>query len=765
MSRRLPAGALVCLSAALAGAIACGTNNDTNPDAVAACSDGADNDVDLLTDFPADPGCDSPSDNDESNAPIAQCGDGRDNDGDGYTDYPNDPGCVSILQNVEQDDCQPDGTDCPACLNRDDDDDDGLTDFPDDNGCESASDNEEYLTNQAACGNGTVVQPLPASGDVTGVLPANMGSDLRGDCGGNGDELAYELVLPNATIIVATTDLGGTTADTVLYLRSDCVDPLTELACSDDIAVGTNNKSELTVSVPAGTYYLVVDNHNLSTGGNFTLHVDLLNGEGGACETTEDCGPGLVCRIPLGEATLQCSQPVCGDGLDDDADGTADYPGDPGCASATDADEVDDCPDGKNCPACANGDDDDGDKLADYPADPDCSSASQVLEGCGAEQDAIHNLTMGTTNDDLTGLAHDFELSCGLGGGADRVLVVTVPAMQSITFDTNGSTFDTVLGFYPATCEGEIDCDDDGGEGTQSFLQFTDLAAGTYTLVVSHYNDGTGNPVIVHTAGIIQPGGRCDGALAASGALTCPANYECGPAGTCIGSNACNNGMDDDADGHIDWPAEPGCTAPNDDDETDDCPTGPNCPQCSNGQDDDGDGDADYPADSSCDTAASTSELCDPETDTIVAITGPTTTGTTAGAANDFLPVCQGLSSAPDVSYGFAVPVTLATLTFDTNDTAFDTVLSVREPTCLAAPLACDDDSGTPSTQSAITLTNVSPGSLVVTVDGYLSNSGAFQLHAAGVATPGAACGSPLFAAGVLSCAAGETCTAGTCQP
>jgi hypothetical protein len=42
------------------------------PTPVPRCSDGADNDGDGLTDFPADPGCDSPTDNDEADPPTPE---------------------------------------------------------------------------------------------------------------------------------------------------------------------------------------------------------------------------------------------------------------------------------------------------------------------------------------------------------------------------------------------------------------------------------------------------------------------------------------------------------------------------------------------------------------------------------------------------------------------------------------------------------------------------------------------------------------------
>ncbi|HEY3351654.1 MAG TPA: vWA domain-containing protein, partial [Polyangia bacterium] len=89
-----------------------------------ACSDGVDNDGDGLTDYPADPGCDSPLDDDESNGPpttrpcvpgaYPACFDGCDNDADSTIDwsytvnpvahtisYTGDTGCHSANDNSE----------------------------------------------------------------------------------------------------------------------------------------------------------------------------------------------------------------------------------------------------------------------------------------------------------------------------------------------------------------------------------------------------------------------------------------------------------------------------------------------------------------------------------------------------------------------------------------------------------------------------------------------------------------------------------------
>jgi hypothetical protein len=76
---------------------------------VPSCNDGIDNDGDGLVDFPADPGCSSPTDISEHDAALP-CDDGLDNDGDGLIDFPADPGCFSPTSTTESPQCQ-DGID------------------------------------------------------------------------------------------------------------------------------------------------------------------------------------------------------------------------------------------------------------------------------------------------------------------------------------------------------------------------------------------------------------------------------------------------------------------------------------------------------------------------------------------------------------------------------------------------------------------------------------------------------------------------------
>jgi hypothetical protein len=88
------------------------------------CSDGIDNDGDLLVDYPDDPGCFSEEDLSEE----FTCSDGIDNDGDGMIDFGNDPGCWGMADEIEE----------PMCDDGIDNDGDALTDFPDDPGCSAS---------------------------------------------------------------------------------------------------------------------------------------------------------------------------------------------------------------------------------------------------------------------------------------------------------------------------------------------------------------------------------------------------------------------------------------------------------------------------------------------------------------------------------------------------------------------------------------------------------------------------------------------------
>ena len=77
------------------------------------------------------------------------------------------------------------------------------------------------------------------------------------------------------------------------------------------------------------------------------------------------------------------SAAACSDGIDNDGDGSVDFPDDPGCADAGDLSEH------TLLLVCDDGIDNDGDGDADYPGDPGCVHPADDLEGpqCDDDQD------------------------------------------------------------------------------------------------------------------------------------------------------------------------------------------------------------------------------------------------------------------------------------------------------------------------------------------------------------------------------------------
>jgi hypothetical protein len=86
------------------------------------------------------------------------------------------------------------------------------------------------------------------------------------------------------------------------------------------------------------------------------------------------------------------------------------------------------------------------------------------------------------------------------------------------------------------------------------------------------------------------------------GAIDFPADAGCTSAADATERFDCEDGLDDDGDGAIDFPADAGCASAQSPIEN---------PACSNGLDDDGDSAADFPADAQCVSASDRSELPD----------------------------------------------------------------------------------------------------------------------------------------------------------
>jgi hypothetical protein len=211
-------------------------------------------------------------------------------------------------------------------------------------------------------------------------------------------------------------------------------------------------------------------------GGGGGLVVECRNGidddEDGFADFPADPG----CLSPGDRTEADDGNVVCGNGLDDDGDGLTDWEGgDPGCLAASDTSERE-----RTGPACDNGVDDDMDGLTDYPADDYCQDAWDQFErppqcdngvdddedgltdwmedpGCDGSQDDDERSACEGAPDVGLGPAvsegntceadtPDFPVWCGANGSPlNYVFRFTAPEDATYTFDTFGSSYDTVL--------------------------------------------------------------------------------------------------------------------------------------------------------------------------------------------------------------------------------------------------------------------------------------------------------------------------------
>ncbi len=471
-----------------------------------------------------------------------------------------------------------------------------------------------------------------------------------------------------------------------------------------------------------------------------------------------DCATAPLCNmcVPTGPEN---DPMACADGVDNDCDGRLDCADDlcarmPGCAMCVPTGRVEVCGDGR---------DNDCNGATDC-ADPACATtdACRVTnETCAtARIISVPGRASGTTMN----ATDDFTPACAGMGGPDVVYVVRNPTRQTITIDTEGSSYDTALLVFRGDCTtAPIACDDDGGSGVNSRVVIPDAEPGTYFIVVDGWNTARGAfqlNVSVGTREVCDNRADDDG----DGLTDCADRADCAsspfcmmctPTGREVTAAACSNGLDDDCDGQADCadaecaglgmcacvPSPEVCNDGRDNDcnglsdcADPSCRMSPFCPSCfptgteadamscADGRDNDCDGQVDC-ADMFCAPLPACSVA--PPNDTCAApivVTVPSSTrGDLNGARNDFTPTTMGFpgcagGAGGDVVYALRV-LRDTTLTLDTLGSNFDTVLYVRRSPCESGPqIACNDD--TSGTTSRVTFT-ATAGVYYVFVDGF----------------------------------------------
>jgi hypothetical protein len=395
--------------------------------------------------------------------------------------------------------------------------------------------------------------------------------------------------------------------------------------------------------------------------------------------------------------------PKCDNGLDDDQDGQIDFPNDPGCAGFGDQDETDLF----YPPACADGLDNDYDGNIDFPKDGGClgSGDDQELGTCGD----IYEYTLIKNGELIQGLLSEGSRAttgtCGGDGGKEIAFRYRVRKdLEALIISTDFPSNEVETAIYVRKA-----CQDPSSE---IFCQRETLdALAAQTLRVDHVTAGEYFIFL-------------DAASNASGNFAIKVDE--------IAIAECRNLADDDFDGFLDFPDDPGCESSYDRDEVDPVPT----PACFDEYDNDGDGLSDYPNDYGCLYAGDQDEvdICGqgvsvlPYPTDAVFIDG----NTSLGGSNRFAGSCGGDNLREQVFY-FEQSYS-AQLIFSVNyeETRQPTLLYLKRELCVTDEsifqneLACslNGDDG----KAVLNAGRVAPGKYFLFVDHPSGNGGPFRL-------------------------------------
>ena len=561
-----------------------------------ACNDGIDNDGDGLVDFPADPGClrkpdrsetpdcsdglDQDGDGDADHPADAQChsaadvseqpdcADGVDDDGDGLVDFPADPGCRSEAGLVED----------PACNDGIDDDGDGVIDFPADPGCVAADDQSEIADcNDGLDNDGDGLSDFPLDADCTSVTDGaedpQCSDRIDNDVDGRAD---YPLDYPACTSAVdaiekaACKDGIDNDGDSLVDFPADggCLDKNFESEAPTSIGVGAllvvdrDGRRLFRLDTGSGVQTLISAGAQFSAPQGIAVRNSgqiVVADPAGLFEVNSQTGAQRRFSTPLtGFGSLQVVFDAAGDAVVLEAGGLTRVAWTwAGLGSETSLLTL---PLGITLTFFQ------GDSLARE------ASGDLLVTGFGALGDGVFRIaaTGAPVNVLKPGFSTDIWNDLAVAANGDIIAVGRHFSGGPGVYRVNPTT-----GISTAISTGAAWIDPSGVAVAGNGDLFVG-DAGTCTA------SGCSGAAVVR----VHPGSGVRLAVWSGGFIT-------GPTDLAIVSAvpACANGIDDDADGAVDYPADPGCTSPTAAFEQ---------PACSDGVDNDGDGASDFPADPGC---------------------------------------------------------------------------------------------------------------------------------------------------------------------
>ncbi len=377
---------------------------------------------------------------------------------------------------------------------------------------------------------------------------AALGGALHtGSCGGVANpEIVATFVRPNDELV--RLDTSGSLSDTVLYVRTDCANPGTEVACNDDAPDGLLFESVVEFMATGGQRYFVFIDGGLLGSGPFVLDfgpgdepeppppascdaVEAMDGFGvyqadtaataddvdGAC--VETAGNEQIFSFELAEAgpvfldtsgsdfdTVLSVRTACGDADselacdDDGGEGTRSRLELNADANVTYFVVVEGFRVASGQVSLDFGEGVVPDPDAGPPpagCDPDlCAPDRCVGEQCHPLPAICADAEIGMPWGEFRGLTEGASTvgptGCSTAGDAgEAIFLFSVEVDTDLEISTAGSDYDTVL-YVLEGCADEIACNDDGGAGLTSALRMRASAGVLYAVVVDGYRDAEG---------------------------------------------------------------------------------------------------------------------------------------------------------------------------------------------------------------------------------------------------------------------------------
>lgn len=318
----------------------------------------------------------------------------------------------------------------------------------------------------------------------------------------------------------------ASTWDSVLSVHTACPDAgagvSSTLACNDDgvCSAGVGLSAITGLSLDAGVP-VIIRVARWGAGGasadQFQLQVtsDPL---GACCRTDGSCALSTPAACSTAGGTYAgdgsaCATQVCTGACCNPTSGICTTTGPTGCASPNVFQSVGTVCGPNPCPQ------------PPPPANDECAGAIIVNPGVPAING--FNNTATTGSDDVH--------SCvtGSNGVWYRFTSTSASAWQ---FDTNGSTFDTVLSVFDSCGGAELACDDDGGDGVSSLVNISLSANQSVRILVSAFGTGAGGAFSLNISTIIS--GACCNAVTGACAATTTGAAGCTAGTTYQGDNS-----------------------------------------------------------------------------------------------------------------------------------------------------------------------------------------------------------------------------------